>query len=274
MSLREATYSATRWTTLATMARAALQVLQTIILARLLLPHDFGLMALAGVLVAVAALCADFGLSSALMHFPSPDRRTMSTIYWLNLGIACCLGLVFALAAWPFAHAFGQADLLPVLWWLSLAFPLGAIGLPFRVLAEKQLHFSVLATQEIAAAMLGFLVAIAVALAGGGAFALVAATLATASAGSILACLQLSAGVRPTAEFSLGASLPFFALECTGRRDSVEHTVFAGRCVHRRVVRVTGGAAFYTVPREQCLRISNTVVNPVVTRVGLPVMTR
>ncbi len=34
------------------------------------------------------------------------------------------------------------------------------------------------------------------------------------------------------------------------------------------------GAAFYAVPREQCLRISNTVVNPVVTRVGLPVMTR
>jgi O-antigen/teichoic acid export membrane protein len=275
VNLRRATFSATRWTTAATVFRAVLQVVQTMILARLLAPEDFGLMAMAGVATAVATLLADLGLGSALMHFPRPERRTLSTIYWLNLGMSICLSLAFALAAWPVALAYGQLGLVPVLWWLSLGFPLGALGQLFRVMAEKELQFRGLARLEIAASLLGFLAALAVAAYGGGVFAFVAGTLATAAAGSALAWLRLSAGIRPALEFSFAGAMPFlrFGLHRVGgnlwNTLSMQADVFIAG-LHSSPAAI----AFYAVPREQCLRISNTVVNPVVTRVGLPVMTR
>ena len=245
------------------------------VLARLLMPQDFGLMAMAGVVAAIAALFADLGLGSALMHFPRPDRSTFSTIYWMNLGMSCCLALVFALLAWPVAHAYGQPDLLPVLWWLSLTFPLGALGQPFRVIAEKELQFPQLARQEIAAVLIGFLSALVVAVSGGGVFALVAATLATAAAGSVLAWLGLSAGMRPEPEFSFAGARPFLGFGLHRVVGNLWNTLSMQADVFIAALYASPAAtAFYTMPREQCLRVSNTVVNPVVTRVGLPVMSR
>lgn len=56
MNLRNATFSAARWTTASAITSAVLQLLQTAILARLLLPADFGLMAMAGAAIAIASL--------------------------------------------------------------------------------------------------------------------------------------------------------------------------------------------------------------------------
>ena len=276
MNLRKATFTATRWTTLATVFRVSLQLVQTVVLARLLAPEDFGLMAMAGVATSVAALFADFGLGSALMHFPLPERRTLSTIYWLNLGISCCLALVFGLLAWPVARVFGQADLLPVLWWLSLVFPLGALGQPFRVIAEKNLRFPALARLEIAAALSGFIVALVVAVSGGGVFAFVAGSLTMAAASSVLAWLLLSSEIRPAREFSVPRARPFllFGLHRVG--GELWNTLLTQTDIFVAGLHATtpAGVAFYAVPREQCLRISNSIVNPVVTRVSLPVMAK
>ena len=149
MNIRTATFSATRWTTVASLCRVLVQLLQTALLARLLLPADFGLIAMAGVALGIAAMLADLGLSSALMHFSTPDHPTFSTLYWLNLGLGCFLALLFALLSWPLAYMYGHLELLPVFAWLSLSLPLSALGQPFRVLAEKNLNFKPLAQNEI-----------------------------------------------------------------------------------------------------------------------------
>jgi O-antigen/teichoic acid export membrane protein len=220
-------------------------------------------------------LFADLGLGSALMYFPRPDRRALSTIYWMNLGMSCCLALVFALLARPVAQAYGQPDLLPVLWWLSLAFPLGALGQPFRVMAEKELQFPRLARQEIIAAVAGFAAALAVAVCGGGIYALVAATLAATAAGSVLAWFGLSAGMQPAPQFCFAAARPFLRFGLHRLIGNLWNTLCMQADVFIAAMHASPAAtAFYTMPREQCLRVSNTVVNPVVTRVGLPVMSR
>lgn len=275
MNLRRSTFSATRWTAAATILRTLLQVVQTMVLARLLAPQDFGLMATAGAMCAVAALFADGGLGSALMHFALPDRKTLSTIHWLNLGIAVAMALVLVLLSWPLAQAFRQDSLQPMLWLLALAFPLGAFGQPYRVLAEKELRFATLAVQEITAALTGFLVALAVALAGGGAASLAAAVVATTAVSSGLAWIRSPADFRPRREFQFAAARPFlsFGLHRVGANlwstlNLQSDLLVAG--FHA----APSATAFYALPREQCLRIAGAVINPVVTRVGLPVMTR
>lgn len=275
MNLRKATFSATRWTTAATLIRASLQLVQTMVLARLLAPADFGLMAMAGVAIAITTLFSDFGLSSALMHFPRPERRVLSSLYWVHLGLACILALLFSLLAWPAAYLLEQPALGPLLLWLSFSFPLAALGQPFRVLAEKELRFQLLARQEVMAALCSFLVALAVAFTGGGVIALVAAPLTSAATSSVLAWLQLSAGARPLSSFSISLAKPFIGFGLHRVGDNFWTTLQMQSDVFLAGLIATPTAvAAYTVPREQCLRISNSIVNPIVTRVGLPVMTR
>lgn len=275
MSLRNSAFSSIRWTASAAVLRAGLQFLQVVVLARLLTPSDFGLMAMAGAVTSFATPLLDFGLGSALMHFPRPDKRALSTIYWLNLGLACSLALAFFLLAWPIAHIYRQAELLPVLLWLSIIFPLNAIGHIFRVLAEKELRFSVLAQQEVVATFAGFVVAVVLALRGGGAYALVAAALASAAMSSVLAWIRLSAGVRPSFEFSFQKAKPFLKFGMHRMGDGVWNNLRMQADIFIAGVYATPAAvALYATPRDLCLRIANAVVNPVVTRISLPVMTK
>ena len=275
MSIRKATFSATRWTTVASLSRVSVQLLQTALLARLLLPADFGLIAMAGVALGIAAMFADLGLSSALMHFSTPDHPTFSTLYWLNLGLGCFLALLFALLSWPLAYMYGHLELLPVFAWLALSFPLSALGQPFRVLAEKNLNFKPLAQNEIFSVVIGFSTAIVFALTGGGAFSLIAAMLVTTTANSILAWLRLSADLRPSLLFHPALAKPYIAFGLHRVGDGFWNTLqvqadifFAGLVANPAAV------ALYSLPREQCLKVANTVINPVITRVGLPVMTK
>ncbi|MGB3070986.1 MAG: MOP flippase family protein [Ottowia sp.] len=275
MNLRNATFSATRWTTAAAVTRAVLQLLQTAILARLLAPADFGLMAMAGVALGIALLLSDFGLSSALMHFPSPGLPTLSTLYWINLGLGTLLGLLFAATAWPLTHIYGQAELLPLLALLALTFPLSALGQPFRILAEKTLQFRPLAQNEIIAAVLGFLVALALAATNSGVYALAAGTLITTGVGSLLAWWRLSEGVRPNWYFSPALAKSYLAFGLHRVGDGFWNAMLMQSDIFLAgLIASPSFVAHYTVPRDLCLKIANAVINPVITRVGLPVMTQ
>lgn len=275
MTLRKATFSAARWTAISAIIRAGMQILQMAVLARLLTPADFGLMAMAGVAVAIALLFSDLGLSSALMHFPLPDRATLSTLFWLNLAFSWLLALLFAVSGWPLSYVYDQPDLLPVLVWLSASFPIAALGQQFRVLAEKELRFNILAQNEIAAVVAGTAIAVAAAAFGWGVFALVAAMLSTAAINSMLAWWRLSSGLRPKAFFHLQLARPFveFGLHRVG--DSFWNTVRMQADVFvAGLFAMPAAVAAYAVPRDLTLKIANAVINPVITRVGLPVMTR
>ena len=275
MNLRKATYSATRWTTASALLRALIQLLQTAILARLLPPADFGLMAMAGVVLAIALLFSDFGLSSALMHFQRPKHATLSSLYWLNLMMALGLAVVFLFAGGLLAVAYGQPSLVAICCWLSLSFPLNAFGQQFRVLAEKDLHFKPLAENEVASASTGFLIAIFLAKLNFGVYALVGAQLATVAMSSALAWVRISEGLRPTFGFKWSLTKPFLSFGLHRIGDSFWNALLLQTDVF--FAGLTGSPhslAIYATPREQSLKIATLIINPVITRVGLPVMTR
>ena len=275
MSLRTATFSATRWSATSAVARAALQMCQMAVLARLLEPADFGLMAIAGGALALASLLADLGLGSALMHFAKPDQATLSTIYWLNLLSGCVLAAFFAIVAWPVSAAYGLPDLLPVLVVLAAIFPLTSLGLPFRVLAEKDLRFRPLAQNEVVAALMGFGGGLLLAVKGGGVYALVLSSLLTAFVSSILAWIRLSGGVRPGLALRPGLAKPFIGFGLHRIGDGFWNTLrLHSDVLVAGLVAAPSAVALYSVPRELCMRVAGNVINPVVTRVSLPLMPR
>lgn len=274
MSLKLTAFSAGRWTATSAVLVACVQLVQTIILARLLLPGEFGLMAVAAALLAVLALFADLGLSRALIHFDDVSADVLTTLFWLNFGVSLLLTLMLFLSAPMLGALYQSSALVPVLQAASLVFPVSALGQQFRVLAEKELRFAPLAVNEIAAALIGFCSAILVALAGGGVFALVAGMLTTALASSVLAWWRLSRGHRPGWHFRFREVRPYLRYGSYSVGDSLAGTlnrqsdIFIGGLV-------AGPAALgmYSLPRDLCLRLS-MLLNPVITRVGFPVMSR
>jgi len=275
VSLRHAALSAGRWTTVSALLRLALQFAQTMILARLLTPADYGLMAVVAAPIAMLAVFADAGISRALIHFPLPDRERLASLFWANLGVSLLLALAFALVGVALGASAEQPGLRGVILLASAYFPLTALGQQFKVLAEKDLQFSELARIEVAAAAFGFVAAIGLALAGAGVHALVAGLLGTAAANSALAYLRLSQGRRPFLHFRWADIAPMlrFGGYQTGERLAatvqLQSDVLIGGALFG-----TAAIGIYSVPRDLCLRVASTVVNPVITRIGFPVMAK
>ena len=83
--LRKRATSGARWTATSTGAKIFLQFIQLAILARLLKVEDFGLMAIANVVLAFATTFADAGVSNAIIHYRDAKREELSSLYWLNV---------------------------------------------------------------------------------------------------------------------------------------------------------------------------------------------
>lgn len=275
MTLRRSAFSAGRWTTASALLRLALQFAQTMILARLLSPADFGLMALVAAPIATLAVLADGGMSRALIHFPTLPRAQMSSLYWANLGLSVVFASAFVLAAFAFDSVAADARLGGIVLLAALYFPISALGQQFRVLEEKEMQFSVLARIEVAASLAGFIVAVGLAFAGAGVFALVLGFLATAAANSLMAFRWLAEDRRPIARFDWRDITPmlrfggFQTAERLAATLQLQADIFLAGALF-------GPAAIgvYAVPRDLGLRISNSVINPVVTRIGFPLMAR
>jgi len=272
MTLRKSTFSASRWTAASTMLVAALQVLQTSALARILLPGEFGLMAVAAAVVAVLSLVVDLGLSQALIHYDDVPASHRSSIFWLNMLLAFVLMATLCLAAPAIERLYHSAALAPLLCCTSLVFPLAAAGQQLRALAAKALRFDVLARIEILAAACACACAILAAALHAGVYALAIAVVANALTGSLLAWLLLPHSYRPGWRFRPDETRAYLHFGGYLVGESIANAfhrnadVFAGGLV-------VGANAMgvYSVPRDLSLRLSMGL-NSIVTRVGFPVM--
>ncbi|HEU4928813.1 MAG TPA: MOP flippase family protein [Candidatus Krumholzibacteria bacterium] len=171
--LRRRATSGARWTATATGVRVVLQFVQLAILARLLRVEDFGLMAIANVVLAFAVAFSDAGVSNAIIHYRDAKREELSSLYWLNVvGGIVIFGGMWLAAPW-IAHFYHQPTLDPVLRATSVIFIIGPLGQQFQVLFERDLRFRRLAGIEIVSMVASSAVGIVLAWRGFGVWSLV-----------------------------------------------------------------------------------------------------
>lgn len=174
----------------------------TLIVIRLLAPQDYGLFAMAQVMMMLLSTMNGWGLASALIREESVSeerlRQTLGMLILLNLGLAVTQFLAAPLVAlW-----FGQpqvADLLRVQSLLYLAVPFCA--LPHAILARR-MDFRRPAQVRLAAAIAGAATALAGALSGWGVWTLVAAPLAMILTEAVGMTRAARAPVRPSFRFA------------------------------------------------------------------------
>ena len=172
-AFRSKLLSGVRWTAAANVALVGGGLVQTMILARLLERKDFGLVAMAGVLLGFLQLFSDVGLSNVLIAKQDLSPQVRDTVYWTNLLSALSLSLLVAASAPLQAAFFSRPELVPLIWCMAPGFVLAAAGQPFAMIARREFRFRRVAMGNIIAALTLLPASVGLALVGAGAYALV-----------------------------------------------------------------------------------------------------
>lgn len=172
-------------------SKFVLQLGSTMVLARLLTPEDFGLIAIVAALNGFLLLFKDLGLSMATVQREAVSHAEVSTLFWINAGLGVFFTLLTAALAPVFAFVFDEPRLIDITLALSVAFIFAGLTAQHQALLQRQMRFWTLAGVDLAALAIGIGAAIVCALAGQGYWALVWMQLATAvatAAGVWLTC--------------------------------------------------------------------------------------
>lgn len=171
-----------KWSSVSQTGRVGTQLLSVVVLARLLPPGDFGLIAMSSVVTGFAAIFRDMGTSSAIIRKSEVAASLLDSVFWLNIAAGLAVAAFVALSAPVIAWSFAEPRLVEILWALSAVFPLASAGAVYQALLERERRFRVLARVEVVAAVAGLLSAVSAAFAGWGAFSLVCQVLVSAAA--------------------------------------------------------------------------------------------
>jgi len=144
-----------------------------IVLTRLLSPTEYGIAGMALVVASFAVLLTDPALGAALVQRPEIDERDRSTIFWLAVAIGSAL-TVLGLAVSPLvADFYGEPQVQELFAAMSLCFVVVSLSVAHRALLTRKLAYRSLELREMASLVCGGVVAVAVALAGYGPWAII-----------------------------------------------------------------------------------------------------
>jgi O-antigen/teichoic acid export membrane protein len=143
------------------------------LVARLLGPHEFGLVAVAMSFVVCTIFLSDAGLGQSLVKTPASEATTWSSAFWLTVMFGTGLTLLLVAVAFAAPVIFGEPRLTPIILGFAVV-PLLVSGLaaPIADLQQRQ-RFRELAAIDVVSSILGLSSAIVLAFQGAGAWALV-----------------------------------------------------------------------------------------------------
>lgn len=163
MALKEI-FSATLWVVAARWGLRAIGLVSTVILARLLTPADFGVVALAMLVVGLIEIFNETGLAVFIIRHPDPQRSHFDTVFTLQLLVGAALTLVIIAAA-PLGAAFFRApEIEPVIQVLALRSLLWGLENPGIIWFRKGMAFHKEFQLNVGAKLGGFVVTLAAAL--------------------------------------------------------------------------------------------------------------
>lgn len=98
MRLRDKTINGAKWNTVATVNNALVQMLKLFILARFLSKVDFGLVAIATMVIGFTDIFANMGFSVGIIHKKEISQKEYSSVFWVNLAVSLILfGIICAI---------------------------------------------------------------------------------------------------------------------------------------------------------------------------------
>jgi PST family polysaccharide transporter len=155
-----------------------LRLVSTFILARILIPEDFGLVGMVTALTAIAAQFSQLGLSTVTVQRRDITHRQVTNLFWINVALGAGLSLVFCALSPAIAAFYRDARLVPITMALSTSFLWAGSMVQHEALLSRQMKQAQSAFVRLGAGFISICLAISLALVGYGYWALVGQELA------------------------------------------------------------------------------------------------
>ncbi len=271
-NLKRHTISGGAITVAAQIAKFILNLTSTIILARLLNPHDFGLVAMVTAFTSFLMVFRHAGLATPTIQRETITQAQVSNLFWINLAVSGMCTVTVAALAPVLARFYRDSQLIPITLVLSLTFLIGGFRVQHLALLRRQLRFWSISVIDVGSMAIGVSIGIAMAFMQFGAWALVGLSLGT-EIGSFVLTGSFSrwrpdwpsrhTGIRPLLTFGVHQTAASFIFSIARGCD----TLLIGRSYGAAAVGLySRGAALVIRPLEQFLLPINTVFLPALSR--------
>lgn len=154
-------------------ARVVLMLVSQVLLARLLLPGDFGMVAMVAPVMGFVQVIADLGIGQAVVSTPTLRLRQINAFFWLNLALSGALALLAAASAPFVAWFYGEPRLVPVVLACAGLIVVSGAALVQAALINRRMMYGSIAVIDVGALVMSVLAGIAAAMAGWGYWALI-----------------------------------------------------------------------------------------------------
>jgi PST family polysaccharide transporter len=172
-----------------------LNLLSVVLLARLLTPQDFGLVAMVTAIMGFLRIFSDGGLSTATVQSTSITHAQVSNLFWANVALGGVITLALALLA-PFVASFyGEPRLVAITLALCITFIVIASTVQPMALLKRQMRFKAIGSIQVSSIVAGIVAGVWLAWRGWGHWSLVGLQLATVT--TTLLCTWYACEWRP-----------------------------------------------------------------------------
>ncbi len=244
-----------------------------VVLARLLAPGDYGLLAMVTAVVGIGEVLRDFGLSSAAVQARSVSAQQRSNLFWINSAIGLVLALGVYAAAPAIAAFYDQPRLEPIAQALALTFLLNGLATQYRAQLNRDMRFGRLAAVDVGGQAVGLALGVTLALRGHGYWALVGQQLGQIAA-TLLMLVVASGGWRPGLP-RRGAGMGLF-LRYGSSLMGTQLITYLSRNIDALIIGQRFGADMLGLYNRayQLLMLPLNQINAPATSIALPVLSR
>ena len=162
------------WSFMEKFLTMVIQMAVSIIVARQLMPDDFGIMAIMTFFTSVALTIVDSGFSQTLIRKTSPTDEEYRSVLYFNIIVAVILYLLFIAIARPLAMLYDAPAIATIAPVLFLVLPINAFCVVQTVMFTREFRFALLSKIVFSASLISGVVAVVMALTGWGIWSLVA----------------------------------------------------------------------------------------------------
>lgn len=145
----------------------------TVIVARILVPGDYGLMEMATILTGYAFIFNELGLGHAIIQSPTVTREQLSSVFWFSLALSLFFALFALVVAYPTALIFNEPRVIPLTHATSIFFIFSGLQIVPQSMLRKEMKFRTVGYIDMIGVLVSCISMVAIAKLGGGVWTLI-----------------------------------------------------------------------------------------------------
>lgn len=202
MGIKDKAVSGVKWNTVATVYGMVIQLLRIAFLTRLLEKSDFGIVAIAAMVISFTDIFSDLGFTVAIIHKQDVTKNQFSSLYWMNLFTSTILFVGVTLSSPIFSRFYNEPILTTIIPLLGIQIFLNAFGKLFQTIKTRNLEFKFLSIVKIASYTIGFITTTILAYLGLGIYSLVIGQLVQVAINQLCYTIAGSKEIKITFHFN------------------------------------------------------------------------